>query len=293
MSLALSSVAVLIAGQINLSIGDQTTYSFNADQCNSSVTATFTTTLGAVSICGPLQLFVTDAASCPNDPVSGDYVLSEVAQTTLQVNKNQNDSRSISIAKLPYFVKNQADGGSQCGAKGIDVTHLFCASVVTASSFDVGCVTKSTTKASTAVTIRYDTKAPAAPTIENAEGLDSSATVTVSVDSDTSTVDLQYRAVPDGEWAFGATIASDKVTAIINGLDNGREYEVRAIAKDAAGNESEPSTPKTVTPIHSAGFWSACVDAGCPPQSCAAATSAAPLLLGALALAMLRRRTRR
>jgi len=296
MSLALSSVALLLTGQlgIRLSIADRTDYAFNASQCNSTVTANFQTTLPATTICGPLYLFVTDATSCPNEPAGGDYALAEVPQATLLLNRNQSDARTIDIAKLPFFVKNTADGGTQCGASGIDVTHLLCASVPMGSGFGFDpCANKTFTKATTPVSIRYDTKAPAAPSIASAEGLDSAATVTVGVDSDTDTVDLQYRALPDGEWTFGATVASDMVTAIIYGLENDREYEVRAIARDAAGNESAPSGTATVTPIHSSGFWSACVNAGCPPQGCSATAAGAPLLLAALALAMLRRKTRR
>lgn len=293
MSLALSAVALLLTGQfgtVNVTIADQSTYSFNDTQCASTVLASFTTVLTSTNICGPLQLFVTDATSCPNDPVSGDYELTEVPQATLLLNKNQNDTRTIEIAKLPYFVKNLADGGTQCGAKGLDITHLLCASVMT--SLDFQCFNKSALKAAKPVSIRYDTKPPGVPKIVSAEGLDSSASVTVSVDADTATVTLEYRVLPGGDWTFGATVASGKSTQVIDGLENGKEYELRAKANDAAGNTSEPSEAAKVTPIRSAGFWSACVDAGCPPQGCSAA-AAAPLLLAALALAMLRRRPHR
>ncbi|MBL8956300.1 MAG: fibronectin type III domain-containing protein [Myxococcaceae bacterium] len=293
MNLALGYVALVAAGQfgfgtVTLRIGDLTEVSVNASQCSSSLTGTFTTALTAQGICSGLQLFVTDATSCPDAPVSGDLVLTEVSSTTLLANRQQMDTRAIPVASLPYFAKQTGDGGTGCGEPGVEVTHRFCGVVKMANDFT--CTFAPQFLKATPVTITYDTKAPDAPSIDGIEGLDQSATLTVTAGGDTASVRLEVRA-PGGDWVVGNTLTTTK-TGIVPGLVNGTTYEFRAIALDAAGNESPPSETVTAVPRFSAGFWDACVKAGCPPQQGCTTTAAAPLLLGAVALAMLRKRTR-
>jgi MYXO-CTERM domain-containing protein len=298
MSLSLGLVPLLVTGQlfgtVTLRVNDLSEVSISGASCASQLSVAYTTQLGLTAgVCSSFQIFVTDATSCPNTPATTDYIVREITQTQMLTARNQTDTAPIDVKKLPYFVKNQGDAGTACGTEGLDVRHIVCASVEMAS--DLSCFyAKSTLKAQTPVTIKYDTAAPAAPAIVNAEAFDSAAGVSVSMDDDTSKVDVEVKP-PDGDWYLGATMTSSERTKTISGLTNGVTYELRARAFDAVQptpNSSGYSELATVTPRLSSGFWAACREAGCPSHGCSAA-SGAPLALLALGLSLIRRRIRR
>jgi hypothetical protein len=290
MGFALSLVPLLVAGQfgtLRLTISDATDVSINAANCGGQLAGNVQTTINAIGICSALQLWVT-RNECGEAPVSGnDYVLPEIDQQTLTVNRNQNQPVPITVDRLPYFAQATADGGAGCGGTGVEITQKFCAAVSVAS--DAFCsFGKTTLKAQTPVSIRYDTLAPLPPTISSVEPFDGAAAVTVSAsDSDTASVTVQLRAQGVGDFVDVLTRVAPGSKTVHN-LENGKTYEVRAIAYDAvmpAPNESEPSAPVAVTPRASSGFWDACREAGCN-NGCSAA-AAGPLGLAALLLMMM------
>lgn len=297
MGFALSLVPLVVAGQfslgtLRLTIGDQTSVSINAGSCGSNLTGTVTATLSGAGICSAMQLWVTQG-ECADAPTASDLTLPEIAQTTLQMQRMQNQSVNIPVNSMPYFRNTIADGGGGCGAAGVDTTHKFCAAVQ--MSNDAFCsFSKTTLKAQTPVTIRYDTQAPTAPVVSGAEPFDGAAAVTVTAsDSDTASIQVQKKGPSDADFVTVNTVTTGGSTTIM-GLTNGTTYEIRAIAFDAVmptPNASEPSEVVTVTPRSSSGFWDACREAGCDAGCNVGA--AGPLGLAALALLMLLRRMRR
>ena len=297
MGFALSLVPLVLAGQfgtVRLTIGDATDVSINSANCGEQLTGNVQTTIATTAgICTALQLWVT-RNECGDAPVTAtDYVLPEISSQTLLVNRNQNLPVTITVDKLPYFAQATADGGAGCGGAGVDVTQKFCASVSLAS--DAFCsFGKNVIKAQTPVSIRYDTLDPLPPTLSSVEPFDGAAAVTVDAsDDDTASVTVQYREQGVGDFVDVLTRVAPGAKTISN-LENGKTYEVRAIAYDAVmptPNDSEPSEPVTVTPRESAGFWDACREAGCN-NGCSAA-AAGPFGLAAMLLLLVLRRTRR
>jgi hypothetical protein len=297
MSLALTLVPLLTAGQlgtITLNVNQQTRVAVNASQCGATITGTFTT-VNLPIVCSDLQLWVT-SGECADAPVAGvDLILDPVLQSTLQIPANRStftDMRQIAVADLPAFKNASLDGGAVCGTEGVDIVHKWCAGLKT-TSFDVNCPTTSVSvlHAVMPVTIEYDTQPPAQPSM-TAEPLDSAASLTFSVDtSQTDSIEVQDRVAGTGDFTKVNTLAGTTTSTTVPNLVNGTTYEFRIVAFDAAGNESDPSDPVSVTPRESKGFWGACRDAGCPPQGCSA--TGAGLGLIALAALWVSRRSRR
>lgn len=291
MSLVLTLLPLLAAGQfgtITLRVNDQTTVEIGAGSCGTNLTGSWTTALSG-GVCSSMQLWVTDG-DCGDAPVAGDLVLPEVSRTTLSLSPSQMGTVLIPVNDLPYFTKNRADGGASCGATGLDKTHKWCAAVST--SFDVQCFNKSSTHATEPVTIVYDTAPPGKPSLTG-EALDSSAALTISVDSETSSVDIQQRAAGAADFTKVRTVSNTALNTTIDGLMNGTAYEFRVIAIDASNNASAPSEPITLTPQESQGFWAACRQAKCAAsQGCSAAGGGLSLMALAVIM-MLARRNRR
>ncbi|MBK7861722.1 MAG: fibronectin type III domain-containing protein [Archangiaceae bacterium] len=290
MSLALSLVPLLAAGQlgvVTLDINQASEISIGADDCGTSKTGTWTVAFTGYA-CSSLSLWVTQG-DCGDAIATGDLKIADIAQSAINANRSQSSTVSIAIDKLPAFAAAAADGGAVCGSAGVEVDHKFCAAVSVYT--DLTCFTKSTVRATTPVTIHYDTKAPGAPSV-SAEALDSAAAVTVSYDSDTESLDVQARIQGEEEFVTLGQLASPNTNKTIDGLENGVTYEVQAIAYDSVGNASEASAIATVTPRKSSGFWESCVAAGCNNGGC----STTPAALGLATLAamlLLRRRVRR
>ena len=80
----------------------------------------------------------------------------------------------------------------------------------------------------------------------------------------------------------------------MEGLSNGVKYQVRAIAQDEAGNESDPSDTKEETPIFTEGYFGGLVRSGseetggCAASGGAATASGVFIALGIWALSMRR-----
>lgn len=299
MGFALSLLPLLVSGQIGfvnnlrLTINDQTDVSIGASSCGSTMAGNITTQISATTVCSALQMWVTDG-ECTDAPSTSnqDLVIPEIPQSTLLIQRNQNQTISFAVNNMPYFKKNAADGGG-CGNSGVEVNHKLCASVTVAN--DISCFSKIVVKATTPVTISYDTLKPSPPSITSTEPFEGAAAVTVvATDTDTASIRLEYRTVGAMDFVTGPTLTNQSSTTIM-GLTNGTTYEIRAIALDSAmpdPNASDPSEIRTVTPRESTGFWDACVDAGCRNGGCNAA-AAGPLGLFALAVLMLFRRMRR
>lgn len=296
MGFALSLVPLVVAGQlfgtVNLTVNDQTDVSINGGSCGAQITGNVTTQIRAATICSALQMWVTDGECTDAPNTTNDLVLTEISQQTLLLNRNQNQPLTFAVNSMPYFRKQTADGGAGCGGADLDIAHKLCASVTVAN--DISCFSKSVLKATTPVTIRYDTLAPAPPVVSGAEPFDGAAAVSVSAsDSDTASIQIQKKGPDDADFVTVTTVTTGGSTTIMN-LTNGVTYEIRAIALDAVmptPNASGPSEVVTVTPRQSAGFWDSCREAGCDAGCNAAA--AGPLGLAALALLMLVRRMRR
>lgn len=291
MGFALSLVPLMVAGQffgtLRVTIGDQSTISVSSASCATNLTATVTTMLTGGIVCSPLRTWVTQGECTDTPNATNDLVLMEVTRETLTVNRNQNVPVTFAVSSMPYFRNSTADGGTGCGATGVDVNHKFCASVEMAN--DINCsFGKAFLKPQTPVTIRYDTKAPAPPVVSGAEPFDGAAAVSVTAsDTDTAQIQIQKKGPDDADFSTVNTVTMGGSTTIMN-LVNGKEYQIRAIALDAVTptpNSSAPSEVITVIPRASSGFWDACREAGCS-TGCNGA-GAGPLGLAALALMMM------
>ncbi len=122
-------------------------------------------------------------------------------------------------------------------------------------------VVQTTVSSMTAASIIYDTAPPSAPTLDDAEALDTSVAVSYTVnaaDSDAASqfVQVQIKGPTDSDFSdVGMSLLSTTTKQTINGLTDGVEYQFRVVAIDAANNVSAPSNIViSATPVASSGF---------------------------------------
>ncbi len=294
----LPAVAVAQVNLLPLSIrlvNDSTveTYTFRDDQCDATISVQWIYTSGIV--CSNLKLWATENSSCGDVAAANDLGYDEVSNLLVQTQKS--GTFSVDISKLPGFANAPTDGGTavRCGDLGVTKTHRICGAMTT--SFQVGCFSPTAFDASP-LELVYDTKPPSLPTI-TVSAQDGAAKVEFSnLDSDTTTVFAEYR--PWDVSDAGAYVQTDPVVSTtgfvkIANLTNGVQYDVRARAVDAAGNQSDATAAQQVTPIRAIGFFGELRQDGSTEQGgCAVAGSMLMLPLAGLALARaLARKSRR
>jgi hypothetical protein len=281
------------AQTIDLSINSGTDIGLGADDCGQTVTATWAWKIGAGSQpCTPLVIWAT-GGDCGDVKKDGDIQLDDEAASNLAMDTS--GTFMVKIADLPAFKNAGADGGVTCGAPDIEKEHFICASARLPNlATDPGCATSGNyVRATKAVSLFYDTKAPAAPAIGDITSLDTKIRVAFTVDSDTVVVHVEIKGPQSADFERVTTVAYTAGSATVGNLKNGVTYSIRLVAEDAAGNPSAPSEVKQGSPVQTDGLWDLYKrQGGDEPGGCNIAPASLSLVAGAslLALVLFRRR---
>lgn len=287
---------VLVQAQtITLGILGSTNY--NITDCTKTVQGTWHWTPSGITACSSLVVWAT-SGDCSDKKGAGDVQLDEASIGELGMATT--GTFDVKIADLPAFAKAGQDGGVACGAPQLIQTHKICASVrMPQIVTDTTCLllpeNAGYIKATTPVTITYDSVPPAVPTIDEVTALDGALGVAFTVSDDTSKVIVQLKADGATDFSNAATVAKSDNPVRVRGLTNGTNYTIRLIAVDAVGNQSPPSAEVTGAPIQSDGFWVIYKRQGGDEQGgCHAAPASLSLMAGAsiLLLSLSRRRKR-
>ncbi|HZA52203.1 MAG TPA: MXAN_2561 family MXYO-CTERM-anchored protein [Myxococcaceae bacterium] len=264
------------------------TQTIGADDCAIDIPIRWTLS-SAVLPCTDLEFWLT-TGSCGTDP--GEHeVISVVSQGSL-FSGLTNDSFALSAADLP--VNAGADGGTGCGASGIEQTFKVCGRVRHDPTGFCGSDAPTATDNQPA-TIRYDSVPPDAPTITRVESLDSALSISVSVDDDTTALIVTVTD-PAGKVVRVEREVSSGTTIRIGSLTNETTYTVTVVARDDAGNLSPESAPETGTPVLTCGFFCRYKSAGGSEAGCSSGGGALLAFAGVFAgiwLAHARRRRSR
>jgi uncharacterized protein (TIGR03382 family) len=289
-----------LAQQISLAFGsgNASNFPFNQGSCNnnSSYIITWTASgLGSGTACANMQIFVTNAGSCPNSPNTGGGAdagsgVADVIIQTVDINTLATGSGTVPAQRL----RDMPGLGGSC-PDGITVTNAVCASVQTRAVGSTSCDTFQTS--TTNLTLQYDAKPPVPPGM-NLLPQDAKIQVQLNAEGETlSRFEVQYAEAPPGDagpdWRQGPSLEATKTSVAITGLTNGVEYLVQARSVDVVDNVSAFNTPLSATPQSSNGFWGEYKDAGGHDTGgCSSAGAAFPSVLGALGVlvALLRRR---
>jgi hypothetical protein len=317
MKLRLALVFALFAGatafgqtavlpQISISRVDDpnaTAYTFGAAECNDTLTLQWvnTLTISLTTQCSqnPLKLWASPGDSCPTTPAATDTKYPDIPNLTLS--SVRQGTFSVKIADLPAFKPSaSADGGTVLSCNSttpFTQTHVICGSVDYAVSSGISCGTVSTLTA-TAFQLVFDTQPPTPPIMNDPVPQDQGVRATFTVDSDTTTVIMEATELVDdagvGDYREIGETASTNAFVKGTGLTNNVPYLVRLRARDAAGNVSEPSAEKPVTPILTLGFWGVYKQAGGTEEGgCSVGSGLMPLLLAAFAFRRARKQVRR
>ena len=271
-------------------------YTFGAGQCNDTLTLGWSNTLGTLaSTCSanPMKLWST-AGECGDEPGTGDTHYDVVPSQTL--NTIRQGTFAVKISELPDFKTTTTDGGMlrACGStEPFTKTHKVCGSVKYAlgGGFGGACGMIQTQLA-TSLSLVYDTKPPAVPTITEYAAQDKGVQLGFAVDSDTAVVLLEVKGPTDGDFRQIAETSATSAEIRGAGLENNVPYDVRLRARDVAGNVSEPSLELSVTPIRTLGFWGYYKDAGgTETGGCSVGVGLMPFLLAAFALGRARKQS--
>jgi hypothetical protein len=110
-----------------------------------------------------------------------------------------------------------------------------------------------------AAALRFDVKAPGAPTDPKAEGGDTNIKVswTEPGDDDLLEYHVFYREEGATDWPSDqeSTVAAGTTKTTLSGLTNGTVYQIKVVAVDEAENESADSEVATGTPMPMADYW--------------------------------------
>jgi uncharacterized protein (TIGR03382 family) len=296
--LVVASPALAQSVSLAFGSGSATSFPFNQASCNnnSSYIITWTATgLGSGNACANMQIFVTNAQSCPNSPNTGgsadagsgtpDLIIGTVDLATLATG-----SGTIQAQRL----RDMPGLGGSC-PDGVNVTNAVCASVQTRAVGATSCDTVQTS--TTNLTLQYDAKPPDPPSM-NLLAQDAKIVVQLGPQGETlQRYETQYAEAPPGDagpvWRQGPNLEATKTSVSITGLTNGQEYLVQARSVDVVDNVSAYTAPLSATPEASNGFWGEYKDAGGHELGgCSATGAAVPSVVGALAVlvALMRRR---
>jgi hypothetical protein len=234
------------------------THSFNAGDCTTSLTLTWTYAGTTALFTTPLSLWATTATSCPSAPSSTDVTYTPFPQA-LVVTTQRSGTFTVPISTLPIFTTSDGDGGVThfCGEQGVQLTQKICGAI-TPQAFTY--TTTATPTQASELNLSYDTQPPDAPSISDVGSLDSSAVVNFTFTSaDTATVYAQYSVagLDAGDvWADGPSVTVANSTKLtITGLTNTVLYDIQLFAVDGAGNVSTASAVAQVEPLHTVGFF--------------------------------------
>jgi len=275
--------AQVVLSPLQLTTSDgQSTYTFGAAACTTTLQATWTNNSLFGAPCGDLAVWTT-SGECGDTPASGDHSLDSV--TAAIVMSVRTGTIQVPLEQLPGFTG--ADAGL-CGAADTQLSMKLCAAIPLQSGLT--CFSNHASP----LELDYDTQPPPAPAIDSVVAQDGALQVSVSASTDTFEVDLQAQGAQETAFGHGVQVlTADTSTGTIRGLTNGEAYEVRAYAVDAAGNASGYSDPMSGTPLHSTGFWEAYRRAGGEAQGCTSFPSGQLAWLALLARLAGRSRRRR
>ncbi|ATB37421.1 fibronectin type III domain protein [Cystobacter fuscus] len=258
-ALLLSSAA---SAQVKFTFGtaNNETLSFGKADCSNPVTVTWTRT---IQPCDRLTLWITTTGSCQGaaaDTSKGDVALDEISLSTFQAATQ--GTFNLDRSRLPFVT---SDGGAACGSLNEEKTFSLCGATKQTDNF-YGC--NSTVVNATAARITYDGKPPSAPTLSATSGMDGAASITVNAPSDATRgvvrILLNGEEFRKVEWSLG------KGALLVENLENDVTYEADATVFDAAGNESERSSPVQVIPTKTYGFMEHYGDSGGQEVGCGA-----------------------
>jgi hypothetical protein len=274
-------------------------FTFGAGQCNDSLTVqwTNTTALTFSSICSMNAMKVwSTAGECSNTPSADAVRYDDIPGATLQLN-NRQGTFTVKLAELPGFSGAlTTDGGVvTCGATDILRTHRLCGAIDYAQvgTGIGGTCGASTTFTANSLKLVYDTLPPGAPSITEYGAQDQGVKVGFDVDSDTTVVQLEVKAMADPDFRVIKESSATSQTSIIGtGLINNTTYDVRLRAVDAAGNVSLPSDAVAITPIKTLGFYGYYRSLGGNDSGCSTGWGVIPALAAWLLVRRARERRR-
>ncbi len=229
-------------------------YRFNASSCSATIQVTWTSTI-VLGACGSgLTLWVTEG-ECQDTPGVNDPRFTTVPITELA---RKTGTFTVALADLPGF--KYSDAGYTCGTPDIEKPHRICGAVgIASATIGATCVQQQ----AKSLSLIYDTKAPAAPTIGEVSEQDSALQIKFTAQTDTSVVHFDTRAQGEVTFAERAQIATTAGSSIrIQNLINGTTYDIQARAEDSASNFSVPSAMVAATPRLTKGFWANVREAG-------------------------------
>ncbi len=290
-----------LAQSLSLSFGgggSVTSFPFNQASCNNNNSYIITwsaTGLGSGNACANMQIFVTNAQSCPNSPNTSGSTdagsgVPDVIIGTVDIATLATGSGTVQAQRL----RDMPGLGGNC-PDGVNVTNAVCASVQTRAAGSTSCDTFQTS--TTNLTLQYDAKPPAAPSM-NLLAQDAKIVVQLGPEGETLKLyETQYAEAPPGDagpvWRQGPNLEASKTSVSITGLTNGQEYLVQARSVDVVDNVSAYTAALSATPEASNGFWGEYKDAGGHELGgCSATGAAVPSVVGALGVlvALMRRR---
>lgn len=274
---SLGSAITLRAGS-----GSLDTYVLGKTECNLKLRVRWNYQYNVGILCTPLKLWSTEG-ECGEAPGTSDVRYDDVPALT--VGSVREGNFDVAIDELPGF---KAGSSTPCGSADLSKTHKVCG-VVEYSQASCGFTTQPKLQASS-LKIVWDSLPPAPPSITSTEALDQSATVAFTVGADAAYVLAEVRAQGSADFVGAGEVVATAGRIKVSGLTNGTTYDVQLRARDDAGNVSAPSSPQSVTPIKTIGFWGAYRYKGGTDQGGCA--SAPGLLFPALVLLPLLRRRR-
>jgi hypothetical protein len=193
-------------------------------------------------------------------------------------------SFDVQVADLPGL--READGGTACGSAAIEKEHKVCGAFKANSGFPLATCGSGdfVTKIATSPKIIFDAVPPPKPSIVQVDSLDRALRVEVEPGIGAAVIRLEFRLRDTpGDFVAGPTVTTESKSGRIEDLTNDVVYEVRAVALDEAGNESEPSDVVTATPVLTYGFFARYQAAGGAEQGgCDATGGASFAVLGAV-----------
>jgi uncharacterized protein (TIGR03382 family) len=246
----LSSAAFAQPVQLRLSNG-QETLSFGPKTCSGRVSVTWTRT--STIICEQVSLWLTQPGKdCGDSPATGDVSLDAITTTVLQ--QSSTGTFLVDVSLLPFPI---TDGGGGCGSLTQDATFRLCGATKLLGGLANECTTVSRASGMKFV---YDGTPPAAPVIEDAQGLDEAVLADVSEPTGATVIELHV----SRDGAEVTTVRQDvgKGAIRVEGLENEATYQLVAYAFDQAENQSAASEAKEATPTKTNGFMEEYVNAG-------------------------------
>lgn len=221
--------------------------------------------------CDVLHLWLSDEASCSGEPGSGDLSLAEIPIANTQL-----------TGVVTFNAANAlAAGGAACASQTATKTYRLCATTRRQAQFTGVCEESFVSIGTPTYKFIYDPEPPAVPDAPTVTGLDAALSVAVKVPSDAVLMEVHVlRFAPGEDGGVGDSevistkqqVSANTIFRMDQGLENGVEYAVQAVAIDRAGNRSAPSDAATGTPIASEGFYGGYLGAGgAETGGCAAA----------------------